>query len=72
MRPCGVVQSIANNTNLTVTSAFNRNDTTGSSVNYGPVLPYVIGRATEANVTAMWVYALARLTGRFDWTAGAK
>ena len=47
-----VVQSIANNTNLTVTSAFNRNDTTGSSVNYGPVLPYVIGRATEANVTA--------------------
>lgn len=47
-----LVQSIANATNLSVTSAFNRNDTTGSSVNYGPVLPYVIGRATEANITA--------------------
>ena len=47
-----VVQSIANATNLTVTSAFNRNDTTGSSVNYGAVLPYVIGRATEVNITA--------------------
>ncbi|HET9032191.1 MAG TPA: hypothetical protein VFN25_04725 [Dokdonella sp.] len=47
-----VVSSIANATNLTVTSAFNRNDTTGSSVNYGAVLPYVIGRATEANITA--------------------
>ena len=47
-----LVQSIANATNLTVTSAFNRNDTTGSSVNYGAVLPYVIGRATEVNITA--------------------
>ncbi len=47
-----VVQSIANATNLTVTSAFNLNDTTGSSVNYGAVLPYVIGRATEVNITA--------------------
>ena len=47
-----LVQSIANATNLTVTSPFNRNDTTGTSVNYGPVLPYVIGRATEANITA--------------------
>lgn len=47
-----VVQSIANATNLTVTSAFNLNDRTGSSVNYGAVLPYVIGRATEVNITA--------------------
>jgi hypothetical protein len=30
------------------------------------------GDDPEANVTAMCVYALARLTGRFDWTAGAK
>jgi hypothetical protein len=47
-----LVQSITNATNLNVTSAFNRNDTTGSSVNYGAVLPYVIGRASEANITA--------------------
>ncbi len=47
-----VVATIANATNLTVTSAFNRNDTTGTSVNYGAVLPYVIGRATEVNITA--------------------
>jgi hypothetical protein len=47
-----LVQSISNATNLTVTSAFNRNDTTGSSVNYGAVIPYVIGRANEANITA--------------------
>lgn len=47
-----VVSTIANGTNLTVTSAFNRNDTTGNSVNYGAVLPYVIGRATEVNITA--------------------
>jgi hypothetical protein len=47
-----LVQSISNATNLNVTSAFNRNDTTGSSVNYGAVIPYVIGRASEANITA--------------------
>lgn len=47
-----IVQSINSATSLTVTSPFNRNDTTGSSVNYGNVLPYVIGRATEANITA--------------------
>jgi hypothetical protein len=46
------VQSVNSATNITVTSAFNRNDTTGVSVNYGNVLPYVIGRANEANITA--------------------
>ncbi len=47
-----LVQSVNSATNITTTSAFNRNDTTGTSVNYGNVLPYVIGRATEANITA--------------------
>ena len=46
-----LIQSILNASNLTVTSAFNRNDTTGTSVNYGAVLPYVIGRANEVNVS---------------------
>lgn len=47
-----VVQSVNSATNITTTSPFNRNDTTGTSVNYGNVLPYVIGRATEVNITA--------------------
>lgn len=47
-----VVQSVNSATSITTTSAFNRNDTTGTSVNYGNVLPYVVGRATEANITA--------------------
>ncbi|MBN8480290.1 MAG: hypothetical protein J0L88_01730 [Xanthomonadales bacterium] len=47
-----IVQSVNSQTSLTVTNPFNRNDTTGTSVNYGNVLPYVIGRATEANITA--------------------
>ena len=46
------VQSVNSATSITVTSAFNRNDTTGVSVNYGNVLPYVVGRANEANITA--------------------
>lgn len=46
------IQAIANATNLTVTVPFNRNDDTGNSVDNGPVLPYVIGRATSANITA--------------------
>jgi hypothetical protein len=47
-----VVRTVNSQTSITVTNAFNRNDTTGVSVNYGNVLPYVIGRATEVNITA--------------------
>ena len=36
---------------LNVTQRFNFNNDTGSIVNNGPVLPYVIGRATVANIT---------------------
>ncbi|HWT14219.1 MAG TPA: hypothetical protein VN581_00435 [Patescibacteria group bacterium] len=45
------IASVPNNTNLTVTQRFNHNDDTGATVNNGPVLPYVIGRAEDANVT---------------------
>ena len=46
-----IIQSIANGTSLNVTAPFNRNDTvTGSIVNSGPVLPYVIGRAQFGSV----------------------
>jgi hypothetical protein len=37
---------------LTVAQRFNRNDDSGSILNQGPVLPYVIGRATEGNINA--------------------
>ena len=46
------IATVPTNTNLTVTQRFNHNDDTGVSVNNGPVLPYVIGRAVDANVTA--------------------
>ncbi len=45
------VASVLSNTNLTVVTAFNLNDTTGVSVPSGPVLPYVIGRATIGNIS---------------------
>ncbi|MCC6560979.1 MAG: hypothetical protein IT478_06465 [Xanthomonadales bacterium] len=46
------VASVPTNTSLTVAQRFNHNDDTGAAVNNGPVLPYVIGRAQDANVTA--------------------
>lgn len=46
------VQRVNSATNLTTASAFNRNDTTGTSVDYGAVLPYLIGRSQHGNITA--------------------
>lgn len=40
-----IIDAVLSNTNLRVTQRFNANDTTGSSVDNGPVIPYVIGRA---------------------------
>lgn len=45
------VARINSQTSLATTSNFNRNNTTGSTVNYGPVLPYVVGRAQHGNIT---------------------
>jgi hypothetical protein len=47
-----VVASINSATSLSVRDRFNFNDDTGSTVDAGPVLPYVIGRATSGNITA--------------------
>ncbi len=47
-----ILQNVNSATSLNVTVPFNRNDDTGSSVDYGSVLPYVIGRATEGNIGA--------------------
>lgn len=38
-------------TSLNTTSSFNLNATTGSSVNDGPVLPYLVGRSMHGNIT---------------------
>ena len=46
-----VIANLNSATSLNVTRPFNPNDY-GNVVDYGPVLPYVIGRATEVNITA--------------------
>ncbi len=46
------VATVNSETSLNVTYRFNPNDTTGQSVDYGSVLPYVIGRAAEGNIGA--------------------
>lgn len=46
------VTSVQNAQTLHVATPFNLNDTTGSSVNDGPVLPYIIGRAMVGNITS--------------------
>ncbi|MEO7431538.1 MAG: hypothetical protein ABIR62_05855 [Dokdonella sp.] len=47
------VTSVNSATNLTVRPAFNRNDTTGASVDQGPILPYLIGRSRHGSITAV-------------------
>jgi hypothetical protein len=46
------IATVPSNTALTVAQRFNYNDDTGATVNNGPVLPYLIGRAEDVNVTA--------------------
>ncbi len=45
------IDRVTSASTLNVTQNFNFNDDTGAPVNNGPVLPYVIGRATIANIT---------------------
>jgi len=44
------VSRVNSATDLTVSSAFNNNDTTGTTANHGPVLPYIIGRSQHGNI----------------------
>ncbi|MDC8014739.1 hypothetical protein [Tahibacter soli] len=46
------IASINNAGSLNVVTPFNRNDDTGNSVDAGAVIPYVIGRAVDGNITA--------------------
>lgn len=44
------VSQVNTSTSLSVLQPFNANDDTGGSVNNGPVLPYIIGRAVHGNI----------------------
>ncbi|UXI67876.1 hypothetical protein [Tahibacter amnicola] len=46
------IQTIINETTAATTSPFNLNNTTGTSVNYGSVLPYIMGRSMHGNIGA--------------------
>jgi hypothetical protein len=46
------VQTVNSATSLVASPGFNLNNTTGTSVDAGPVLPYLIGRAQQGSVTA--------------------
>lgn len=46
------VTQVHSNTSLSVDYRFNHNDTTGQTVDYGGILPYVIGRAADGNIVA--------------------
>lgn len=46
------VSQVHSESSLSVDYRFNLNDTTGNNVDYGGVLPYVIGRAADGNIVA--------------------
>jgi hypothetical protein len=46
------VQHVNSQTSLNTSSPFNRNDTTGTSVDNHAVLPYIVGRGQHGNITA--------------------
>ena len=50
MESARVVRTVHSETSLSVDYRFNHNDTTGQSVDYRGILPYVIGRPADANV----------------------
>lgn len=44
------ITTVNTSTSLNVSVPFNRNDDGGNSLNSGPILPYVIGRAVDVNI----------------------
>jgi len=62
------VASVNSQTSITVTRRFNRNDDTGSIVDSGPVIPYVVGRASDATIpSSASTNALGVATTRFTF-----
>lgn len=52
MESARTVSQVNSETSLSVDYRFNLNDTTGNNVDYGGILPYVIGRAADGNIVA--------------------
>lgn len=46
------VTAVNSETSLSVNYRFNHNDTTGQSVDYHGILPYIVGRAADGNILA--------------------
>ena len=47
------LQRVNSETSLNTSTPFNNNNTTGATVDYGPVLDYIIGRSQHGNITAV-------------------
>ncbi|MCX7556433.1 hypothetical protein OS187_06310 [Xanthomonadaceae bacterium JHOS43] len=52
MESARTVTEVHSQTSLSVDYRFNHNDTTGQSVDYQGILPYIIGRAADGNIVA--------------------
>jgi hypothetical protein len=52
LESAATVATVNGATSLNVSRAFNSNDTTGATVDYGAVLPYLIGRAQHGNISS--------------------
>lgn len=69
LQNAATVTTINSNTSLNVDRSFNLNNTTGSSQDYGSVLPYLIGRAAHGNITnGGMTDELGRVHGRMTYT----
>lgn len=72
LESAATIKSISSETSLNVQTPFNRNDTTGTSVDYGNVLPYIIGRAQTGNIfspSATNAYGVATTTLNYPVSA---
>lgn len=69
LHSAATVTTINSNTSLNVDRSFNENNTTGTSVDYGSVLPYLIGRALHGNISNGAVTDdTGRAHGRMNYT----
>lgn len=69
LQSAATVTTVNSNTSLNVDRAFNLNNTTGSSVDHGSVLPYLIGRALYGNISNGAVTDdMGRAHGRMNYT----
>ena len=69
LHSAATVTTINSNTSLNVDRNFNLNNTTGTSVDHGSVLPYLIGRALHGNISnGALTDEMGRAHGRLNYT----